>query len=527
MSAWKRGWMVVVILAVGCGGDPGQSKVLSAADDASPPSAPVRLVFVHHSTGGNWLADPSQDQPSGGLGQALTKNNYVVSATNYGWGPEGIGDRTDIPNWTEWFCGPNSAAVLKALYSESGQNAGDFGAWSRAGNVPAGENEIVMFKSCFPNSDLHGSPNDAPQAEPGDDLTVANAKAVYNRLLKYFATRPDKLFVVITAPPLQQGETAPDRAANARAFNNWLVNDWLKGYGQHNVAVFDYFNVLTSNAGDANKSDAGASSGNHHRWQDGAVQHLQKSDSNFCAYPSGDSHPSSAGHQKATAEFVPLLNVFYHRWKASPGAARKPAPQPKPAEAPAPVAKKPAPAPAPTPAPPPAAAAPAAGVVEDFEGECKFHCQGDQGTVNLARDTGQAHGGKASMQVKYALKAGGSGSLGRSYDTAQNWSKSSGLTLWIHAAKAGEPFTFLVFAGTPGAATPFETQVKTSPESVAGWQQISVSWKDLKLSSWADASGLKAFDPARVTGIGIGIEAPNGRTGTLWLDDVALIGGGK
>ncbi len=68
------------------------------ADDPSPPASPVRLIFIHHSTGGNWLADPNDDQPYGGLGRALMDNNYYVSATNYGWGPDGIGDRTDIPN---------------------------------------------------------------------------------------------------------------------------------------------------------------------------------------------------------------------------------------------------------------------------------------------------------------------------------------------------------------------------------------------------------------------------------------------
>ena len=40
-------------------------------DDPSPPAEPVKLVFVHHSTGGNWLADPNHDQPYGGLGAAL------------------------------------------------------------------------------------------------------------------------------------------------------------------------------------------------------------------------------------------------------------------------------------------------------------------------------------------------------------------------------------------------------------------------------------------------------------------------
>jgi hypothetical protein len=37
------------------------------------------------------------------------------------------------------------------------------------------------------------------------------------------------------------------------------------------------------------------------------------------AYPSagGDDHPSQAGNLKATAEFVPLLNDAYHRWKGT------------------------------------------------------------------------------------------------------------------------------------------------------------------------------------------------------------------
>ena len=116
-------------------------------DNPDPPATPIKLIFVHHSTGGNWLADPNPDQPSGGLGIALRDNNYYVSATNYGWGPGNIGDRTDIPNWPEWFTGPDSARVLKALFKESGQNVGDFGQWSRMVRDPGGENEIVMLKS--------------------------------------------------------------------------------------------------------------------------------------------------------------------------------------------------------------------------------------------------------------------------------------------------------------------------------------------------------------------------------------------
>ena len=297
----------------------------SVALDVSPPATTVRLIFIHHSTGGNWLADPSEGQSSGGLGAALMNNNYFVSATNYDWGPDSIGSRTDIPNWPEWFTGPNSSTILAALYAESDQNVGGFGDWSRLSTNPGGENEIIMFKSCFPNSDLYGNPDDPPEPQPDDQFTVANAKAVYNNILTYFATRQDKLFVVITAPPLQASETASDRAANARAFNNWLMNDWLNGYPYNNVAVFDYYNVLTSN-GSASRiddpgtteepNDVGSVDGNHHRWWNSAIQHIQTISNNYSAYPSGDSHPSTAGHQKAAAEFVPLLNLYYHRWKS-------------------------------------------------------------------------------------------------------------------------------------------------------------------------------------------------------------------
>ena len=173
-------------------------------------------MFIHHSCGENWLADSH-----GGLGRALAENNYFVSDTNYGWGPAGIGDRTDIIDWPEWFIGRRSREILSALYRESEQHC----EYARNGSDPGGENQVVMFKSCFPNSNLEGQPTDA--AARGEGLNVANAKAIYIELLKYFASRPDKLFVVVTAPPVQ------DRtyAANARAFNKWLVQDWLAGYG--------------------------------------------------------------------------------------------------------------------------------------------------------------------------------------------------------------------------------------------------------------------------------------------------------
>ena len=289
-----------------------------AVVDPSPPDHPVKLVFVHHSTGEAWLADGH-----GGLGLALRDNGYFVSDTNYGWGPGAIGDLTDIGHWWLWFRDPaTSPAAMSALLAESGQNCW----YSRLDEDPGGENEIVMFKSCFPNSQLSwpASPIPAIDQNPlrGQDcsseaFTVANAKGIYRDLLDSFRVHPGTLFVAVVAPPV----TSPD-TPGGRALADWLVDHWLQdtGYDVGNVFVFDYYTVLTSRTG-GGASDVGLASGNHHRIWEGVVQHVGDQGADRLAYPSagGDSHPNAAGDRKATAELLPLLNNAYHAWKGDGG----------------------------------------------------------------------------------------------------------------------------------------------------------------------------------------------------------------
>jgi hypothetical protein len=302
-------------LVVPGGASPAPARPVAQAINPDPPIETVKLIFIHHSCGENWLADGN-----GGLGIALRDNNYFVSDTNYGWGPDSIGDYTDIGRWWTWFRGPSSSTYLSALYAEFGQHS----TYSRLTEDPGGENQIIMFKSCFPNSNLQGDPDDPVPPIENNPLrdqdsgseyhTVANARGIYNDLLNYFATRQDKLFVVVTAPPVQDDTWA----GNARAFNTWLVQDWLDGYPYHNVAVFDFYNVLTSNGGNWHTNDLGWDTGNHHRCRNGAIEYITNQGADAAAYPNGgsDDHPSAAGNKKATGEFVPLLNVYYNRWQS-------------------------------------------------------------------------------------------------------------------------------------------------------------------------------------------------------------------
>jgi hypothetical protein len=310
-------WQVLFAIAV--------LSILTAATSfevqasATPLSEPVRVIFIHHSCGSNWLSDSN-----GGLGIALRDSNYFLSDTNYGWGPDSIGSSTDIGHWWLWFRGPDSAEYLMALYVENGQHS----SYSRMSTDVGDENQIIMFKSCYPNSGLKGEVNDSVPSIDSNPLrgegcssqhhTVANAKGIYIDLLEYFRTRPDKLFVVVTAPPLTDGTYAD----NARTFNNWLVNDWLADYDVGNVFVFDFYNVLTTNGGDADTNDLDLESGNHHRLWNGAIQHKTDGDNdanpNVLEYPTSDNHPSKAGNQKARSEFLSLLNNAYGGFQAVP-----------------------------------------------------------------------------------------------------------------------------------------------------------------------------------------------------------------
>ncbi|MBU4358054.1 MAG: hypothetical protein KKE90_02175, partial [Actinobacteria bacterium] len=318
--------LVALVIPLATAGTSGASSVIYGADNPNPPTNTTKLVFIHHSCGENWLNDFH-----GGLGGMLQIANYFVSDTNYGWGPDSIGDNTDIGHWWSWFRGPDSATYTAALYNESGQNCD----YSRPASDPGGENKVIMFKSCYPNSNLAGNPGDPVpdinsnplrgQAWDSGHLTVANAKGIYIDLLEYFKTRTDKLFIAVTAPPVQDATYA----SNARAFNNWLVNDWLDGYPHNNVFVFDFYNVLTSNGGNAYVNDAGAETGNHHRWYNDAIQHKTDGGGNTAAYADGDDHPTPEGNQKGTAEFAALLNVAYNRFSGeSPGPPPPPPPGP-------------------------------------------------------------------------------------------------------------------------------------------------------------------------------------------------------
>jgi hypothetical protein len=468
-----------------------RSAPIAQADNPNPPDHVVKLIFIHHSTGENWLRDDY-----GGLGQALAANNYFVSDTNYGWGPDSIGDRTDIPNWTEWFASGQTPVYMNALFNESGQNS----SYIRTATDPGGENEIILFKSCFPNSALEGNPNDPPSADGW--LTVGHAKYVYNEILEYFATRPDKLFVVITAPPLIDGTYAD----NARAFNNWLMNDWLaeNNYTLKNVAVFDFYNVLTAKNA-------------HHWYNKGQIEHLTTG-RNTEYYPSGDDHPSEKGSKKATDEFIPLLNIFYHRWQSG---GTVPPPDQNPTTS--------------APTEPPVNLPPltSVGVIDNFEGGSPAGTGGWEGyfqdntntKLTCASESGNAHDGAASLKFEFKVAENSWATCGLYFDATQNWSAGQGISFYVRADRAGISFDVDLYGGNPGGRTTYAFHTQTPAGSENGWVPVEIPWAEILRVEWEENAGTP-FNPAEVTGFSIGLSSPEKErlNGTIWLDDIQLLG---
>jgi len=263
-----------------CAGCDSSSSSSDDEIDVTPPSSTVRLIFIHHSCGQNWLADGD-----GNLRAELNANRYYVSESNYGWDAEpddNLGDSTNTENWPEWFNNTKMPYVYASTYASDSN--------SLSISNPGGENEIIMFKSCYPLSEVDSSINDE--------------KAYYNTIRNYFEDHPDKLFILITPP----GETNVSSAVLTRQLCSWLIdeeNGWLKDYPHKNVGVYDFYCTLS-------ETDS------HHRIKNGAVEHFYSSAyDGESPYHDGDNHPNAVGNQKATNEFVPLLNYYYNRWKKS------------------------------------------------------------------------------------------------------------------------------------------------------------------------------------------------------------------
>jgi len=336
---------------------------------AGPLFAQSKAVFIGASTFHDWMGATERDSRTvfhGNLLSSLNANNYYVndlSATNIYFdsgvevnSPGNIIASNNIGYFYTLFRGVRADTVyMPETYTINALSTPSLTSIQQSSGIvnPGGENEIIMFKANHRSGILNGSPSGSPtqissnpirgrqQVDYPSAYTIENAKSVYLDLLNYFAGHQDKFFVAITSPSFNvngPGYSA-STAANTRAFSNWLVNDWLDNYPYNNVMAFDYFNILTH-------------VDNHHRLnpQTGAEEHITVAGSPNHTAPEyaylTDIHPTALGHNKATAELIPLLNSKVNAWKSGTPVSPTPTPTPTPMSDPLPSLS-----PTPTPSP--------------------------------------------------------------------------------------------------------------------------------------------------------------------------------
>jgi hypothetical protein len=219
-----------------------------------------QILFIHHSVGKQWLDE-------GGLRAELWQQGLGVHDATYG---DEIGEYTDMCDWADKFSNQMDK-ILKFDYHPDSYF-----------DRPV-ENDIIIFKSCFPNNQIVGEGN--PPGDPNDKSKLTwNYKATMQTLKGIFSRYPKKTFIYVTSPPLVPQATDPDQAKRARDFDNWVKGSFQVEYGQdtglNNFHVFDLFDILADN--------------------------------NNCLKPEYrineiDSHPKAEGLQKATERFKEFL----------------------------------------------------------------------------------------------------------------------------------------------------------------------------------------------------------------------------
>lgn len=142
-------------------------------------------------------------------------------------------------------------------------------------NLILDNHQVIAFKSCFPNSAI------------ADAAMLQQYKTWYLAMRDFFDTRPDRLFVVMSTPPLHRLATNPTEAANARAFADWLSSaTYLNGHP--NVRCFNLFDYLA-------KANDGSPTANMLRYE----YEGSHSDS--------DSHPNNLADQTVGPIFADFL----------------------------------------------------------------------------------------------------------------------------------------------------------------------------------------------------------------------------
>jgi hypothetical protein len=179
------------------------------AAQAAAQEEPVRIIFMHHSTGLGVIAE-------GGVREGFTAVGYEF--WDHGYNEEGLVDASGSALGINWSV-PDDNTDPDGWYAIFNQPVTDPPSNTFSHML---EFDVIIFKSCFPTSDIQSE-------EQFED---------YRR---YFLSIRD----VIDQYP---NSTSPEAAARARRWAEYLTSDeYLSGHP--NIVVFDFFSLLADQGG--------------------------------------------------------------------------------------------------------------------------------------------------------------------------------------------------------------------------------------------------------------------------------------
>ena len=184
----------------------------------------TNLFFLHHSVGDGLVVEGNMRDVINAYNSAHS-TNYMF--WDHGYNSDGLRNPDGKMTETNYNIPDDNTDPegLWYLWTSSEADA------QTARNKIMENHQVIAFKSCFPASAIP------------DKETLNQYKTWYLDMRDFFDQHPEKLFVVMSTPPLREVDTNATEAANARAFANWLKSDeYLSDHP--NVVCFDLFDYL-------------------------------------------------------------------------------------------------------------------------------------------------------------------------------------------------------------------------------------------------------------------------------------------
>ena len=207
-------------------------------------SEPVKIIFLHHSTGNNiWMG--GRTVPENKILKKLHIHKTVKSPVSEWFHDYNMGHNKNYQISDQFF--PKAEPYGWHNYPFDYYNI-----WVKhAGNETYKEEptleiltknyDVIIWKHCFPVSNI--LPDTTEPDINSDIKTLGNYKLQYEALKHKMHEFPENKFVVWTGAALVQAATTEENAKRAKKFFEWVRNEWDEP--GDNIFLWDFYQLET------------------------------------------------------------------------------------------------------------------------------------------------------------------------------------------------------------------------------------------------------------------------------------------